>query len=325
MSFSVSVSIADVRAAAERIAPHIVHTPVLRNDSIDQMVGAQIYFKCENLQRGGAFKMRGALNAVLGLADADARRGVATHSSGNHGNALAIAAAVRGIPAFVVVPRNATRSKRESIAANGAEVIECESTLAARERTLTEVVARTGAHVVHPYDDPRIVAGQGTATLELIETVPGLAQIWVPVGGGGLAAGSAIVCAASSPAVQLIAAEPAGADDAFRSLRAGYIIPQTAPDTIADGLRTSLGRTNFAILHGLATPVALADDGAIARAMKLVWTHVKVIIEPSAAVPLAALIENPAMRRGERIGVVLTGGNVDLQACFDVLRTAAGA
>lgn len=302
-----------------------MRTPVLRNDYIDQMLGAQIYFKCENLQRGGAFKMRGALNAVLGLSDADARCGVATHSSGNHGNALAIAASVRGIPAFVVVPRNATRSKLEAIAANGAEIIECEPTLAARERTLTEVVARTGAHVVHPYDDPRIVAGQGTAALELLDAVPELAQVWVPVGGGGLAAGSAIVCAAAAPAVQLIAAEPAGADDAFRSLRAGHIIAQTAPDTIADGLRTSLGRTNFAILHGLATPVALADEREIARAMKLVWMHVKVIIEPSAAVPLAAMIENPAMRRGERIGVVLTGGNIDLQTSFDVLQAAAGA
>ncbi len=314
----------DVRAAARRIRAHVLRTPVLTDPRLDEHVGATLFFKCENLQRGGAFKMRGALNAVLGLDDADARLGVATHSSGNHGNALAIAAKVRGIPAYIVVPGNATRSKRAAIVGNGGQIIECEPTLAARESTLATVVARTGAHVVHPYDDARIIAGQGTAALEFIEDVPDLDQIWVPIGGGGLASGTAVVCAASSPRPQVVAAEPEAADDAYRSLQAGHVMPQTDPRTVADGLRTSVGQRNFAVLHGLGVAVALATEAGIVDAMRLVWQYLRVIVEPSAAVPVAALIENPSMRRGERIGVILSGGNVDLDSMFDLMRSRAG-
>ncbi len=308
-----SVTIDDVRAAARRIAPHAVTTPVLRNTYIDRLIGCAVFFKCENLQRGGAFKLRGALNAVLSLDETEARRGVATHSSGNHGNALAIAANVCGIPAYVVVPSNATKAKVAAILENGGEVIECEPTLAARERTLAEVVARTGAHVVHPYDDPRIIAGQGTTALELLTSTPNLAQIWTPVGGGGLCAGTSVVCAAMDGAPRVIGAEPAAADDAFRSMAAGRIVPQTDPRTIADGLLTSLGVHNFAILRAKDVRVTVASEAGIVSAMRLLWERLKVIVEPSAAVPFAAMLENPNLVSGDRVAVILSGGNVDLK------------
>jgi threonine dehydratase len=235
---------------------------------------------------------------------------------------LAIAAAVRGIPAYIVVPHNATRSKRAAIVANGAEIIDCEPTLSARETALNKVIERTGAHFVPPYDDKRIIAGQGTAALELLETQPSLDQVWVPIGGGGLAAGTAVVCSAASTHPRVIAAEPAAADDAYRSLLAGHIVPQTDPQTLADGLRTSVGELNFAILNALCVAVMLASEVAIVRAMRLLFEHLKVVVEPSAAVPLAALLDDGARARGSRIGLILTGGNLDLDTTIALLQRA---
>lgn len=315
------VTFADVEAARARIAGGVRRTPVLSDPGLDARAGAQLYFKCENLQRAGAFKMRGALNAVLSLDEADARRGVATHSSGNHGTALATAAAIRGIPAYIVVPRNARLAKRQAIAAAGAEIVECEPTLAARETTLAAVVARTGAHFVPPYDDDRVIAGQGTAALELIEDVPDLDEVWVPVGGGGLASGTVVAISGAAPQVQVVGAEPAGADDAYRSLRDGTLVPQTDPRTVADGLLTSLGQRNFAILSGYRLPIRLASDAGIMAAARELIEMLHVVTEPSSAVPWAALLESdPAGRAGRRIGVILTGGNLGLDDLVAIAR-----
>lgn len=311
-SSELRVSIDDVRAAHARIAPHIHRTALLTSRTIDERVGARVTFKCENLQRGGAFKMRGALNAVLSLSDAQAAAGVATHSSGNHGAALAIAAGIRGIAAYIVVPDNAPRVKRAAIEGYGATIIECAANVAAREATLADVVARTGAHFVPPYDDARIVAGAGTAALELLEDAPDLEQIWVPVGGGGLASGCAVV--ARHAGVAVIAAEPAGADDAFRSLANGAIAPMLNPQTMADGLRTPLGRINFDILAACGVTVSLASEAGILAATRLFFERMKLVVEPSGAVPLAALLEAPAAKKGRRIGVIISGGNADLDA-----------
>jgi threonine dehydratase len=317
---SVEVDVDDVRAAHARIAPFVRRTPVLTDARLDAAVGAELFFKCENLQIGGAFKMRGAANAVLSLSERDAARGVATHSSGNHGAALALAAQRRGIPAWVVVPRNARPAKRAAIAAAGATVVECDATLAAREAALADVVARTGAHFVPPYDDPRIVAGQGTAALELIEDVADLDQIWVPVGGGGLAAGTVLAAAAAVPPIEVVCAEPAGADDAWRSLAAGRRLPQTDPRTMADGLRTSLGELNFAILMAHGIRVALASEAAIADATVRLVEHLHVVVEPSGAVPFAAFVEASAALRGRRVGLIISGGNVDRADLLELLR-----
>jgi threonine dehydratase len=314
------LTIDDVRAAHARIRPYIHRTPIFTSRAIDELVGACIVFKCENLQRGGAFKIRGALNAVLSLSDGDAAAGVATHSSGNHGAALAIAAGIRGIPAYIVVPMNALRVKRAAIAGYGATIIDCEPTVAAREAMLADVVARTGAHFVPPYDDPRIIAGAGTAALELLEQAPDIQQIWVPVGGGGLASGCAI--ATRDTGVAVIAAEPAAADDAYRSLASGRIEPMPNPRTIADGLRTPLGKLNFDILSGAGVRVALATEAAIIRATRLFFERMKLVVEPSGAVPLAALLEAPASARAQRIGAIVSGGNVDLEALLETFRSA---
>jgi len=311
-SSSETPTIEDVRAAHARIHSHIHRTPIFTNRAIDELVGAHIVFKCENLQRGGAFKMRGALNAVLSLTDAEAAAGVATHSSGNHGAALAIAAGIRGIAAYIVVPTNAPRVKRAAIAGYGATIIDCESTVPAREAMLNDVVARTGAHFVPPYDDPRIVAGAGTAALELLEQAPDLEQIWVPIGGGGLASGTAIV--ARDAGVGVVAAEPMAADDAFRSLVSGVIEPMSNPQTVADGLRTPLGRINFAILSGAGVTVALASEAGILAATRLFFERMKLVVEPSGAVPLAAMLEAPVAQKAKRIGAIISGGNVDLDA-----------
>ena len=317
-----AVTYADVRAAHDRIRPFIRRTPIFTSRSVDELVGAKLAFKCESFQLGGSFKVRGALNAVLSLDAAAAARGVATHSSGNFGAALAIAARVRGIPAHIVVPSNAARVKRAAIESYGAVVVECAPNVPAREAKLAEVVASTGAHFVHPYDDARIVAGQATATVELLEDAPGVQQIWVPVGGGGLVSGAAVAARALAPDVAVVAAEPERADDAFRSLASGRIEPMPNPDTIADGLRTPLGRINFDILstHGVA--VVLATEAAIVRAMRLCFERIKVVVEPSGAVPLAALLEAPPSRRAARIGVLISGGNVDLDALAQLFRGA---
>jgi threonine dehydratase/serine racemase len=299
----------DIRRAADRIAPHAHRTPVLTCRSVDALAGARVLFKCENLQRVGAFKFRGACNAVLSLTDDEARRGVATHSSGNHAAALALSARIRGVTAHIVMPSSAPAVKRAAVEGYGARIVTCAPTLAAREAALAAVIAETGAHAVHPYDDARVIAGQGTAALELLGEAPDLDAVIAPVGGGGLLSGTAVAVASLS-GTPVIGAEPEAADDAFRSLREGRILPSNDPITIADGLRTSLGELPFAILRSRGVEIVTVREEAIAAAMRLVWERMKIVIEPSAAVPVAAVVGRKV--RGARIGVILSGGNVDL-------------
>ncbi|MYE82767.1 MAG: pyridoxal-phosphate dependent enzyme [Gammaproteobacteria bacterium] len=306
-------TLADVRRAAARIRPFPRRTPVLTASSLDALSGVKLFFKCENFQRVGAFKFRGACNAVQSLSPAEAARGVATHSSGNHGAALALAARLRGARCTVVVPRNAPTVKRAAVAAYGADVVLCEPTLEARERTLAEAVADSGQVVVHPYDDARVIAGQGTAALELVEDVPDLDVVLVPIGGGGLASGTALAVRGISPGPRVVAVEPLGADDAYRSFQAGERLPSVAPDTIADGLLTSLGVRNFELVRRHVDDIVRVSEGAIVRAMRLLWERMKIVVEPSGAVPLAALLDGAVEGlAGQRIGIVLSGGNVDL-------------
>lgn len=314
MSESGLPDIADLRQAHERIAAHVHRTPVMQSRLLDEMTGASISFKCEHLQKTGAFKARGATNAVLSLADELAAAGVATHSSGNHGAALAQAAVARGIPAHIVMPANAPEVKKEAVAGYGGLIIECEPTLAAREATLERVVQQTGAHIVHPYNDARIIAGQGTAVLELLQQAADLEVIAVPVGGGGLLAGAAIAAKSINPKIEVIAIEPEGADDAFRSFGFGELQAMTNPDTIADGLRASLGELNFDIIRKLVDTIVTVPDAVIVEAMQLQWTRMKQVVEPSGAVSFAGLLEHPERFRGRRVGVVISGGNVDLHA-----------
>jgi threonine dehydratase len=307
------VAIEDIHQAASRIAGRVHRTPVLTCATLDALAGAEIFFKCENFQKVGAFKMRGATNAVVSLSAHEAAKGVATHSSGNHAQALALAARNRGIPAYIVMPTSAPAVKRAAVLGYGAEIISCEPTLAARERTLEAVVERTGATFIHPYDDERIIAGQGTAALELIEDVPDLEIVMAPVGGGGLLAGTAISVASLAPGARVVAAEPAGADDAARSLAAGRILPSENPCTVADGLLTSLGRLNFPIIRRHVAGIWTVADPAIVAAMRLIWERMKIVVEPSAAVCLAAALEHTSEVAGRRVGIILSGGNVDLE------------
>jgi threonine dehydratase/serine racemase len=302
---------ADVLAAAIRIEGHVHRTPVMTSSSLDGIAGTQLFFKCENLQRIGAFKIRGATNAVLSLADAEAARGVACHSSGNHGQALALAARTRGIQAHVVVPVDASAVKRAAIAGYGARIIDCEPTEESRNATVAAVVAETGAVEIHPFDDDRIIAGQGTAALELLEDVPGLDTIVAPVGGGGLLAGTALAVAALGDATTaVVGAEPAAADDAQRSFRTGRLHPSNRPRTIADGLLTSLSPRTFAVIRERVADIVTVEEGAIIDAMRLLWERTKLLVEPSAAVAPAAVLAGRVP--GARIGVILSGGNVDL-------------
>ena len=307
-----SPDLAAIRAARERIRQHVRRTPVLSSGALDAIVGARLVFKCENLQEIGAFKARGACNAVLSLSDAEAARGVVTHSSGNHGAALAWAASRRGIPAWVVMPANAPETKQANVRAYGGTIRYCEATVAAREATCAAVQAETGATLVHPYNDWNVIAGQGTAALELLEDVPGLDAVIAPVGGGGLLSGTAIAAKSIEPTIKVYGAEPAGADDAARSLRSGRIEPQTDPRTIADGLRSSLGEKTFAVIRARADGIGTASEEAIVAAMRLLWEKLKVVVEPSAAVPLACLLERSIAVERLRVGVILSGGNVDL-------------
>lgn len=307
------VTFADVEAAAARIAGHVNRTPVMRSRTIDAMVGAELLFKCENLQRIGAFKARGAHNAVLSLSDGVA--GVVTHSSGNHAAALCLAARARGLPAAIVMPRNAPAAKIASVERLGGEIRFVAPTIAAREAAAAEIVARRGFALVHPYDDPLVIAGQGTAAMELIEEAGSLDAIVAPVGGGGLMAGTAVAARAMRPAIRILATEPEQADDAHRSWTSGVLTPGDPPDTIADGLRGTLGGNGFAILRDTLDGFATVGEADIVAAMRLVWEVMKIIIEPSAAVPLAALIAGRFDGlAGRRVGVILTGGNVDLDA-----------
>jgi threonine dehydratase len=304
----------DVLAAAARIAPHAHHTPVLRSRSLDALAGCELHFKAEHLQRAGAFKFRGACNAVWSLPQASASRGVVTHSSGNHGAALALAARTRGIPCHVVVPHNAVAAKVAAIRAYGATLHYCEPTIAAREAACAKVQADTGAELVHPYTDPRVIAGQGTAALELLGHDGRFDALVTPLGGGGLLGGTAITTAAVSPETRVYGAEPAGAADAFASLQRGERVTELVPDTICDGLRGLLGAPNFALLRMYQVEVLLADDAAVVRALQVFWQRTKQIIEPSSAIALAVVLGNRERFAGQRVGVILSGGNVDLEA-----------
>jgi threonine dehydratase len=304
----------DIDAARSRIAPHAHHTPVATSRTIDDLVGVPVHLKCEQLQRGGAFKFRGALNAVLRLDDDVAARGVAAHSSGNHAAALALAAGLRGISAHVVMPSTSSKVKFDAVKAYGARIVECGPTVRDRAAALAEVLAETGAHEVHPYDDPDVIAGQGTACAELIEQVEGdLALVVVPVGGGGLASGSAVAAHAADPTIDVWGAEPAGADDAARSLAAGHVVTDVQPDTIADGLRASLSERTFRCLSRHLTEIVTVTDDEIVSAMRLLFERCKLVVEPSAAVGLAVVLQRRGRLPGP-VGIVLTGGNVDLDA-----------
>lgn len=307
-----TVDLATIREAHDRIRPHIHRTPVITCRALDEISGARLFFKCENLQKAGAFKSRGACNAVFSLEAAEAARGVVTHSSGNHAAALARAAALRGIPAHIVMPSNAPAVKVAAVKHYGGRITFCEPTLAARESTAEAVLRETGGTMIHPYNDDRIIAGQGTAAVELLEVVSDLDLVMVPVGGGGLLAGTAIAAKSIQPEITVVAGEPQLADDAYRSLQAGEIIPVGSTTTIADGLKTSLGEKTFAVIRRLVDAIYLATEAGIARALELTLTRAKTVIEPSSAVPLAAILKNPAPFADKRVGIVLSGGNLDL-------------
>ena len=304
----------DVLAAATRIAGHADLTPVLRSRTLDAMAGCQLLFKAEHLQRGGAFKFRGACNAVWSLSEAEAAQGVVTHSSGNHGAALALAARTRGIACHVVVPDGAVAAKLANIQRHGATLWRCEATQAAREATCAQVQQATGAQLVHPYADARVIAGQGTAALELAGQAGAPDVMVIPVGGGGLAAGTALALAAVAPDCRLVLAEPAGAADTARSLAAGERRIDFVPDTVCDGLRGALGAPNFELLQAADAGVVVVDDDATIAAMRLAWQVLKQVVEPSSAIALAAVLAEPARFAGRRVGLVLSGGNVDLEA-----------
>ena len=304
----------DVLAAATRIAGHADLTPVLRSRTLDAMAGCQLLFKAEHLQRGGAFKFRGACNAVWSLSEAEAAQGVVTHSSGNHGAALALAARTRGIACHVVVPDGAVAAKLANIQRHGATLWRCEATQAARQATCAQVQQATGAQLVHPYADARVIAGQGTAALELAGQAGAPDVMVVPVGGGGLAAGTALALAAVAPDCRLVLAEPAGAADTARSLAAGERRIDFVPDTVCDGLRGALGAPNFELLRAAGAGVVVVDDDATIAAMRLAWQVLKQVVEPSSAIALAAVLAEPARFAGKRVGLVLSGGNVDLEA-----------
>ncbi|MBN8717103.1 MAG: pyridoxal-phosphate dependent enzyme [Stenotrophomonas sp.] len=304
----------DVLDAAARIAAHAHATPVLCSRTLDAAADAHLHFKAEHLQRAGAFKFRGACNAVFALDEATAARGVVTHSSGNHGAALALAARLRGIACHVVVPEGAVRAKREAIAHYGAQLHPCAPTIAAREAACARVQAETGAIAVHPYTDARVIAGQGTAALELLHAVPDLDAVVVPLGGGGLAAGTALAVRALAPTCALFLAEPEGAADGARSFARGALDHDFVPDTVCDGLRGTLGAPNFALLRASGARVLTVDDARTVAAMRLLWTRSKQLVEPSSAIALAAVLAHPALFSGRRVGIVLSGGNVDLDA-----------
>ena len=306
-------TLTDIHQAAERIRPYAHRTTVITCTSLDKQVGAQVFMKCENLQKVGAFKFRGACNAVFSLTDEEASHGVGTHSSGNHAQALALAARLRGIPAYIVMPENAPTVKKAAVAGYGGQITYCKPTLDARESTLAKVVEETGATVIHPYNNHQVIAGQGTATMELLEEIPDLDVIIAPVGGGGLLSGTSIAAKGISSNIRVIAAEPEGADDAYRSLQAGQIIPSKNPKTIADGLLTSLGDLTFPVIQENVEQIVTVSENAILKSMKFIWERTKTLIEPSAAVPVGLLWERKINLSGLRVGVILSGGNVDLE------------
>jgi threonine dehydratase len=301
-----------IRDAHARIRDKIHRTPVMTSETLDTITGGKLYFKCENLQKVGAFKARGATNAVFSLSNAEAQKGVATHSSGNHAAALARAAKLRGIPAYIVMPSNSPQAKIESVRRYGGQIVFCEPTQEARETTAAKVIADTGAAFVHPYDDMRVIAGQGTAALELLEDVPTLDIILAPVGGGGLLSGTSVAAKSIKPGIRVIAAEPAGADDAYRSFKSGTRASVGKPNTIADGLRTSLSERTFTEIKQHVDDIVTVPDEHIVQAMRMTWEIMKIIVEPSGAVPLAALIARKLNVEGKRVGIIISGGNLDL-------------
>lgn len=302
----------DIKQAHDRIRLSIHRTPVLTSESINKITGCSIFFKCENLQKVGAFKFRGASNAIACLSDSEAARGVATHSSGNHAQALALAAKMRGIKAYIVMPSNSPQVKKDAVAGYGAEILFCEPTLEAREATLNKVVAETGAVFIHPYDNFNVICGQGTAAGELLEETDSPDIVMAPVGGGGLLSGTSIAVKGISPETKVIAAEPEGADDASRSFRDGMIHRSISPKTIADGLLTSLSELTFAVIKENVDDIVTVSDEYTIKAMKLIWERMKIIVEPSAAVALGAILQKNEQFMGHRIGIILSGGNIDL-------------
>ena len=308
-----SLDLDRIRAAHERIRPHIHRTPVLTSSRLDEASGASLFFKCENFQKIGAFKARGATNAVFALDDATVKRGVATHSSGNHGTALARAAKLRGIPAHIVMPKNSTKVKVRAVESYGADVVFCEPTQAAREAACADVVAKTGATLIHSFENEDVMAGQGTAAIELLEDVD-VDLVMCPIGGGGLLCGTAVAAKSMRPKIKIIATEPANADDAAQSFRVRKRIVTEKKFTIADGLRTNVGERNFPIIQRYVDDIVTVSEGAIVAAMRTIWEAMKIIIEPSAAVPYAAIAEKRIDISERRVGIILTGGNVDLDA-----------
>jgi threonine dehydratase len=307
----------DMLAAHERIQPYIHRTPVLTSSFLNDATGAQLFFKCENFQKAGAFKVRGASNAVFGLSEDMAAKGVATHSSGNHALSLSYAAGRRGIPCHVVMPRTAPQAKKDAVRGYGGIITECEPSTTSREAVFAEVHAATGADFVHPYNDPRVIAGQGTCSKELIEQMSEMGgapldAVIAPIGGGGMVSGTCLTLSTLAPQVQIFAAEPEQADDAYRSFKAGHIIADDAPDTIADGLKVPLKENTWHFVSHHVTDILTASEDEIIEAMKLTWKRMKIVIEASCAVPLAAILKNPDVFRGKRVGVIITGGNVDL-------------
>ncbi|HUJ81527.1 MAG TPA: pyridoxal-phosphate dependent enzyme [Candidatus Acidoferrales bacterium] len=302
----------DIRAASGRIAAQIHRTPVLTSELLDKIAGARLFFKCENFQKTGSFKIRGATNAVLSLPEDSAQRGVVTHSSGNHAAALARAAQLRGIPAWIVMPSNAPAVKRAAVEAYGGTITFCEPTLAARESTAQDLLQKTGAQMIHPYDNRNVIAGQGTAALELLNEVADLDFILAPVSGGGLLSGTAIAAKAMNPKIRVIGCEPKNADDAFRSMASGQLEPAAKSETIADGLRATLCPLTFSILRECVDQVVTVTEVEIGNAMRTIWERMKIVIEPSAAVAAAPALLRRLGADGERVGIILSGGNVDL-------------
>ncbi|MGY5861838.1 MAG: threonine/serine dehydratase [Candidatus Thorarchaeota archaeon] len=311
------VTLEDIRSAHERIKEFIVKTPVMTSTTINKMTGCEVFFKCENLQKVGAFKFRGALNVVLQLNDAERRRGVITHSSGNHAQALSLAASTLGIKATIVMPRTSPKVKVDATRGYGADVVLCEPTLESRERATNEIIEAHGQVLVHPYDNPRIIAGAGTATLELIEEVGALDYVFAPVGGGGLVSGTALAAKGLCSKATVIAVEPKGADDAYRSFKSGTLHPSVNPNTIADGLLTSLCKLTFGIIRNHVDDIVTVADGEIVEAMRILWERMKLVVEPSGGVSLAGLLALNNQIDSKRVGVLISGGNVDLAGFFE--------
>lgn len=303
---------ADVDAARERIASHIHRTPVLTSEYLNQLSGAQLFFKCENFQKAGAFKVRGACNAVFGLDEQTAAKGVATHSSGNHALSLSYAAGRRGIDCTVVMPRTAPQAKKDAVIGYGGVIVECEPSTSSRESVFAEVVERTGSEFVHPYNDHRVIAGQATCSLEFVSQVSDLDAVVAPIGGGGMVSGTCLTLSNIAPNIAIYAAEPLNADDAARSFKAGHIIADDAPDTVADGLKVPLKDLTWHFVSNHVSDIFTATEQEIIDAMKLIWKRMKIVMEPSSAVPLATILNNPDVFAGKRVGIIITGGNVDL-------------